>query len=109
MRGGKLGRWVFLPLAIASILNASEYRGQVSFNGLPVPGVLLTATQSDHVETQTTDERGIYSFPDLPDGQWTLDIDMTGFAHIKQTVPIASATPPGKWELRMLSAGEILR
>ncbi len=105
---GKLGRYASILLAFVHLVTASEYHGQVLFNGLPVPGALITATQGKHVETEATDERGLYSFPNLKDGDCTIDIDMTGFARLKQTVAITPSAKAGKWELTLLPANEIL-
>ncbi len=54
-----------------------------------------------------TDDRGLYSFPDLPNGTWTIEVSMTGFASIKQNVVITPATPAGTWQLTMLSADQV--
>ena len=45
-------------LAVACSLVASEYRGRVLFNGLPVPGVMVIATEGDQKFTAITDETG---------------------------------------------------
>src|ERR1700761_7946882 len=60
-------RQVFLRVcAIAcfavAALAASEYRGEVTFNTMPVPGATVSATRdSRHFET-VTDQQGFYSF-----------------------------------------------
>ncbi|MGA8597917.1 MAG: carboxypeptidase regulatory-like domain-containing protein, partial [Bryobacteraceae bacterium] len=81
---------------------ASEYRGQVTFGGLPVPGATVTATQGDKKFAAVTDQQGVYSFPDLPDGTWTIEVQMFGFSTIKQEAAIAPNTQSRVWELRML-------
>jgi hypothetical protein len=77
-------------LALTSVAIASEYHGQVTFAGLPVPGttVTVTATQGSKKVVAITDAQGIFSFPDLTDGRWTIEIEMTGFAPVKQEVTI---------------------
>ncbi len=90
MLGGKAGQCALVSLAFLRLLGASEYHGQVIFNGLPVPGAVITATQGKAKEQAATDERGLYSFPDLADGTWTIDIDMTGFARLEQEVAIST-------------------
>ena len=63
-----------LPLALillALSTLAAEYRGQVQFGGLPVPGVTVTATRGEQTLTAVTDPQGAYGFPDLPVGTWS--------------------------------------
>jgi Carboxypeptidase regulatory-like domain len=94
-------------MAASSLAAASEYRGQVTFGGLPVPGATVVATQGEQRFTAITDERGFYSFQDLPDGTWTTAVEMTGFSTVKQEVVIGPNTPVGKWELRLLPLNQI--
>ena len=72
----------------ALILLASEHHGQVTFGGLPVPGVAVTATQGDNKVTAITDGMGTYSFPDLADGTWSVQVEMSGFTTLKQDVGV---------------------
>ncbi|HEY4379105.1 MAG TPA: carboxypeptidase regulatory-like domain-containing protein [Acidobacteriaceae bacterium] len=101
--------WVFAWLAFSTAAVASEYRGQVTFGGLPVPGtsVTVTATQGGKKVTAVTDDQGRYFFPDLADGTWTIEIAMTGFAPIKQEVAVAPNGPVGTFELKLMSLDEI--
>jgi hypothetical protein len=46
-------------------------------------------------------------FPDLTDGKWTIEVEMTGFASLKQEVVIGPNAPPGKWELKLLPLDQI--
>jgi carboxypeptidase family protein len=94
-------------LVLSSLAMASEYHGQVTMGGLPVPGVTVTAVQGTKKVTAVTDAQGIYSFADLADGAWTIDIEMTGFAPIKQDVAVAKDVTPGAFELKLLSIDEI--
>jgi hypothetical protein len=84
---------------------ASEYHGQVTFGGLPLPGstVTVTATQGDKTAVAITDSQGFYSFPDLADGKWTIAIAMTGFAPVKQEVTVAPNAAAGAFEMKLLS------
>jgi hypothetical protein len=95
-------------LAVPKVVMASEYRGQVLFNGLPVPGATVTASQGSKTLTASSDEDGYYSFPDLSDGPWKITLTMTGFAMSEQDVIITSNAPPIKWELKMLSLDAII-
>jgi hypothetical protein len=94
-------------LALSGAAAASEHHGQVTFGGLPVPGATVTLTQGSTQLATITDQQGLYSFPDLKDGKWTLDIEMTGFASVKQDVVIAPDSPVAKWELKLLSLDEM--
>src|SRR5947207_8648544 len=87
---------------------ASSYYGQVMFGGLPVPGVTITAVHGEKKFTVTSDESGRYSFDDLPDGQWNIEVSLQCFAPIRADVTIALQTVPGKWELTLLPMPELL-
>ena len=84
-------------------LEASEHRGQVQFGGLPLPGATITAIQGTQKFAAVTDQQGTYSLPDLQDGVWTFQVEMLGFAPLKQDVAIGPNSPPGNWEMKMLS------
>src|SRR6476660_4895336 len=85
-----------LPLA------STEHHGQVKFGGLPLPGATVTATMGGKKLVAVTDPQGFYSFPDLADGTWTLDIEMLCFAPIRQEVGIAPNAPSPEWEMKLL-------
>src|ERR1041385_42247 len=89
---------VLSPLAV----EASEHRGQVKLGNVLVPGVAVTATQGDNTFSAITDDQGTYTFPDLADGEWTLEISMSGFAKQKQVVTVGPSAPPAAWDLKML-------
>src|SRR6185312_4956888 len=99
---------VIACLVTSGVAMASEYHGQVTFNGLPVPGVTVTATQGSKTVVAVSDDNGNYSFPDLPDGAWKIELTMTGFATLDQQVTVAPDTPGIKWELKMLPLDQIL-
>jgi hypothetical protein len=88
----------------ASALSAAEYRGQVTFGGLPVPGATVTATVGDKKLVAITDLEGIYVFPDLPDGNWMIEIQMLGFETVRNTAPSSMAAT---WELKLLPLDRI--
>jgi hypothetical protein len=87
---------------------ASEVHGQVVFNGQPVPGATVTATQGAKKVVVTTDAQGNYSFADLADGSWTLSVDMLCFEPVKQEIAVTVNTPAGKFELKMLPVAQLL-
>ena len=97
----------FLPNMVRAGLEASEHRGQVQFGGLPLPGATITAIQGTQKFAAVTDQQGTYSLPDLQDGVWTFQVEMLGFAPLKQDVAIGPNSPPGNWEMKMLSLDEL--
>src|SRR5271169_6429852 len=109
-RTGKYLRLIcaFAWLATCSLASAAEHHGQVTFNTFPVPGATVTASQGDKKFVAITDQYGVYSFPDLTDGTWTIEIEMVGFSAIKDQVLVGGKTPPAPpWELKMLALDEI--
>jgi hypothetical protein len=96
-------------LALSSIAIASEYHGQVTFGGIPVPGttVTVTATQGSKKVVAVTDTQGVFTFPDLADGAWSLTIEMTGFAPVKQEITVGPNAAPGAFEMKLLTLDQI--
>jgi trimeric autotransporter adhesin len=86
---------------------ASVYYGEVTFGGLPVPGVTVTATKDDKTISVTTDEGGVFHFADLPNGEWKIEVRMLCFETIKANVIIAAQNAPAKWELKLLPMQEL--
>jgi trimeric autotransporter adhesin len=105
-------RMVFMSTALActaiSGAMASEYHGTVKTGGLPVPGVTVTAIQSDKRVATTTDERGQFSFADLADGIWTLEAEMLGFSKLTREVGVAQDAPAPELLLKILSEPALL-
>jgi hypothetical protein len=97
---------VAIVLAVSG-LAASEHHGVVKSNGLAIPGATVTAAKGDKKYITTTDENGFYAFADLPDGVWTIEVDMLGFAKFTREVGIAPGAPSPEWELKLLSMDEI--
>jgi hypothetical protein len=94
-------------LCCAAIAAASEYRGVVTFGGLPLPGATITATQGTTKLTAVSDQDGAYKFDDLKDGQWTIEIEMQCFATIHTDVTIAPNMPAAAWELKLLPVDQL--
>jgi trimeric autotransporter adhesin len=89
------------PLLLGLLLFATEHHGQVMFGGVPVPGATVTAAQGDKRFVAITNDQGMYGFPELPDGMWTIQVEMLGFA------PMKGDTATNMWELKMLPIEEI--
>jgi hypothetical protein len=87
--------------------------GIVTFGGLPLPGAAVTATQGTATQgaktlTAVTDQGGLYHFDDLPDGDWTLAVEMQCFETIHAQVTVGADTPPGKFEMTLLPADQLM-
>jgi hypothetical protein len=78
--GKYLGFFCAVAWAVALFAATAEYQGQVTFNGLPVPGATVTAIQDSKEFAAITDAQGLYSFRNLTYGRWTIEVRMTGFA-----------------------------
>ena len=104
--------WLFvvlLAMGQPATLLASDYFGQVTFNGVPVPGVSVTATHGPSKTTATTNQDGIYHLADIADGLWTLTIEMFGFATITRDVTVPVTEDPLPDALSVRSFDELTR
>jgi hypothetical protein len=88
-------------------LAAAEHRGVVTFGGLPLPGATVTASQGDKKVATVTDAHGLYSFADLADGVWSMQVEMLCFTPLKRDIAVAPDAPPAEWEMKMLPFDEI--
>jgi hypothetical protein len=93
---------LILTLAFTPVLAASEYRGIVKSNGLPLPGATVIATQGNHRLVTTSDERGVFDFKNLADGSWTIQVEMLGFATASRHIDAGPAMPVADWDLKLL-------
>src|SRR5215213_1398328 len=102
-----ISAWVW-SLAIAllgvGILAAGEHRGVVKLGTLPIPGASVTAQQADKTVTVLTDSQGVYVFPDLADGTWTVKVEMRGFAPLEREV---QSPATAEWKLTILPLATI--
>ena len=96
-------------LAFSPVLSATEHYGQVGFMGVAVPGATVTATQGDKQIVTTTDQNGVYKFPDLAEGTWTIKIEMRGFAPLSREVNVIAGAQAAVWELSLQSFEEITK
>ncbi|MGB6694707.1 MAG: carboxypeptidase-like regulatory domain-containing protein [Terracidiphilus sp.] len=95
-------------IASTAFATASPYRGVVTFGGLPLPGATVTATQNGKTLTAVTDENGAYSFDDLADGAWTIDIEMQCFEKIHADVTVAASMAAGAFEMKLLPVDKLV-
>src|SRR5262245_58932721 len=92
-----------MTLVFYILLLLTEHHGQVLFNGVPVPGATVTASQGEKKFVAVTDQQGAYSFPELADGPFAVQVEMLGFSTVKQEVN----APTAEFELKMLPIEEI--
>jgi hypothetical protein len=87
-----VGALIVLLLALASRPGtaASDYSGQVTLAGVPIPGATVTATLGETTSTTITDKDGVYRFTALGDGVWTVRVEMIGF----ETITLQVTIPP---------------
>src|SRR5260370_42576194 len=98
-----LGRVLAAWITVSGLM-ASEHHGVVKSGGLPIPGATITATMGDKKVVTTSDDNGVYAFPDLADGIWTLSIEMLGFVKLTKEVGGAPEAPPSpEWDLKRVS------
>ena len=95
-------------LAFPALAAASQYYGQVTFHGWPVPGATITVTQGTNRISTVSDQGGLYTFPNLSDGPAKIEIEMQCFATIEAEVSITPNTPGAKWELALLPLDQIM-
>ena len=106
---GKVAFLLALALSFFELLAfaASQHHGQVTFGGLPVPGVTVTATQDDKRFVAITDQQGSYTFAALDEGVWTFQVQMQGFETQTRETMIGADTPSDMWELKLLPIDQI--
>ena len=104
---GRAAKICLLLLVALFNLAAVEHHGRVTFNGLPVPGVTVTATEAGKRLTAVTDQQGAYAFPDLAEGVWKIRVEMLCFAPIEREVAVAPGAPSPEWQLQMLPLAEM--
>jgi hypothetical protein len=88
--------------------HASEHHGQITFNGLPVPGATITVTQGARKFSTVSNTDGSYAFADLADGPTKIDIEMPLFSSIAKDITIAPNMPGIRWALKMLPLDQVI-
>jgi hypothetical protein len=95
-------RHIVIALVAMLPLIGAEYHGTVKFNNLPMPGTIVTATQGDKKLSAVTAENGAFSFSDLSDGTWILEVEAAVFQPIKQDVVSGGGLPSPAFDMKML-------
>ena len=88
-------------------LLGSEHHGTVKFGGLPLPGAAVTAKQGDKRVNAITNLDGVYSFEDLADGAWTIQVEMPLFARAQQELTVGAGAPAADFDLKLLPPDQI--
>ena len=94
-------------LLAAISLEAAEHHGKVLFHGVPVPGAMVTAVRNGKQLTAVTDQQGAYSFRELEDGSWTIQVEMPCFSTARRDLTIAQNMGATEWELELLPLNDI--
>jgi trimeric autotransporter adhesin len=94
-------------LARPSLFAAGEQQGLVTFNGLPVPGATVVATQSEKKVVVASDSDGRYRLSGLGDGAYTIRVEMMGFAPL--TRDLIAGEQSAALELTLLPFEEMKR
>jgi trimeric autotransporter adhesin len=100
-------RYAFLAVLALDPVFAAGHKGVITFGGLPVPGVSVTATQAERRLSTITDPQGEYSFADLAAGSWTVQVEMQLFISQRREIAVSESAAPALWELNPIPAGEI--
>src|SRR5271157_3840910 len=108
-----IGSLVAACIAVSALM-ASEYHGTVKAGSLALPGATVTASQGDKQMVTTTDQQGAFSFSELADGTWTIEVEMLGFEKMARQVGVASDAPSADFALKFqkeesLAAGQAER
>ena len=98
---------ILASAAGAQEMRVPEYRGTVTYHGLPVPGATVTLVQGAVKHATVTDSQGFYVLTGLVDGAATLTIASTGFGSAEQAVTVGADSALGKTELKMLGLAEM--
>jgi hypothetical protein len=111
--GSALRRWTSLAVALllggAVSMAAGEHAGVVTFGGLPVPGVTVTASSADRQLVTTTDAQGRFRLPDATAGVWRIRVEMLGFDPMTREVTVGDDPQPSSWTLTLKSFDDIAR
>ncbi|MGQ9633511.1 MAG: TonB-dependent receptor domain-containing protein [Bryobacteraceae bacterium] len=97
---------LIVALAAAWAMFAVQHEGVVTSGGIPLPGATVTATQGDKRLITTTDDHGAYSFSNLGEGTWTIEVEMFGFQGMKREIDVSSPSRL-QWDLKLLSDAEV--
>lgn len=101
----RIVRWSMFLLVMLAITAAagfaqtstSRISGTVTDpSGAVVPGATVTATNeaTGVAQTQVSSEGGLFSFPSMTPGKYTIKVELTGFKTAENIGNILESTPP---------------
>ncbi len=91
-----------LACVLAGPTAADELAGRVTFREMPVPGATVTATQAHKSESVVTGADGTYSFGDLEEGVWRIEVEMFGFERQGKEITMPRSGARADFALTML-------
>src|SRR5688500_20334513 len=88
----------FLAMALTfGVAGAAEFGGTVQWNGLPVPGATVSATEGMRRLITVTDDEGKYTLDTLTPGTWGGEGEMLGVETATREVAVRDGNVTGKW------------
>jgi hypothetical protein len=100
--------FLYVGFCASHLAVASEYHGQVTFGGYPVPGAIVTATQGEMKIAVVTNAEGVYSFTELANGYWSIEVEMQCFSAIQADITVTANTPLAKWNMTLLPHDQLM-
>ncbi len=94
-------------LVSANVTVAADEHGLITFNGLPVPGATITATQGDTTIVVSSDADGRYQLSGLADGRYSVRVEMLGFAVVTREIAVGDDAGALTLELTLLPFEDI--
>jgi len=94
-------------LVLANVSVAADEHGLITFNGLPVPGATITATQGDKTIVVSSDVDGRFQLSGLADGRYTVRVEMLGFQTVTREIAVGDDAATLTSELTLLPFEEI--
>ena len=91
--GVGIGEFLAFLCTVAACFAAQtlEIRGRVKFGGIPVPGVTVTATQGNVVQSVITDSAGFFTFSHLREGVCVVETHMQMFASQRREIVLPTS------------------
>ncbi|MBI4903268.1 MAG: TonB-dependent receptor [Acidobacteria bacterium] len=96
---------LFVSFCSPVLLTAGQHVGTVRAADQFLPGAAVTARKGDVKHVTYTDENGRYVL-DLDPGTWEVQVEILGFAPIKESIIVAANEPPKDWVLEMPRVAE---
>ncbi|MDE3105374.1 MAG: TonB-dependent receptor [Acidobacteriota bacterium] len=92
---------VLFPCIVLSAF-AADQQGLVRYQGKPVPGVVVIATNGQSTVRAVTDANGLYLLVGVTDAPWHLRVETVGFETAERDLVFSAASGLVTWDLVML-------